>query len=124
MLDRLDQLAILSVARGVGFASLAVLCVMIAFAGHPAALLKAGGIGALLVTAVLMLKAHGASKLAYRRTEVWLMLEAHERPPDAYAQRLIASARRKALLRFALAAASVGASFLGASVLARLAGLG
>ena len=122
MTERLHQLATISVARGVGFAGLAIVCTMVGFSGSIPALLKVGGLGAALVTAVLVLKAGGAPKLSHRRTEIWLMLEAHERPPDGLAQTMIASARQGALLRFAHAAASIAAALLALSLLARLAG--
>ena len=123
MTERLNQLATISVARGVGFAGLAIVCTMIGFSGSIPALFKAGGLGAALVAAVLILKAGGAPRLPHRRTEIWLMLDAHERPPDGLAQTMIASARQIALLRFALAAAWVAAVLLGLSFLARIAGL-
>ena len=123
MTERLHQLATISVARGVGFAGLAIVCTMVGFSGSIPALLKVGGLGAALVTAVLVLKAGGAPKLSHRRTEIWLMLEAHERPPAGLAQSMISSARQSALLRFAFASAVVTAVLLGLSLLARLAGL-
>jgi hypothetical protein len=121
--ERLNQLATISVARGVGFAGLGILCMMVGFSGSPSAMLKAGGLGAALVTAVLIMKAGAAPGLPHRRTEIWLMLEAHERPPDSLAQTLIASARRSALLRFAHAAAIVSAAMLGLSLMSRIVGL-
>ena len=123
MTDRLHQLATISVARGVGFAGLAIVCTMVGFSGSIPALLKAGGLGAALVTTVLMIKASSAPRLSHRKTEIWLMLEAHERPPEGLAQALIMSARQGALLRFAFASAWVAAALLGLSLLARLAGL-
>jgi hypothetical protein len=121
--ERLNELATISVARGVGFASLAIVCTMVGFSGSIAAMLKAGGLGAALVTAVLIMKASTAPGLPHRRTEIWLMLEAHERPPDGLAQRMISSARQVALLRFALASALVSATLLGLSLIAGPIGL-
>lgn len=122
MTERLNQLATISVARGVGFAGLAIVCTMVGFTGSVPALLKAGGLGAALVATVLILKASGAPRMPHRRTEIWLMLEAHERPPEDMAQTLIVSARQHALYRFAHAAASVAACFLALSLFFRLAG--
>lgn len=120
MLERLDRLATVSVARGVAFAALAIFCIMIGFAAHLPIFLKAGGIGSLLVTAVLILKAQTAPKTAYRRTELWIMLDDDERPSGEVAQRLITIARQNALYRFAYIAAIASAAFLGSSVLAQL----
>ncbi len=115
VLERLNQLAILSVARGVGFAALAIACAMVGFYGNPHALFKFGGLGFLLIAAVLIMKARSAPDLRYRRTEVWRMLQPDERPPVAYAQRMIAAARQAALLRFAQATASVSVALLGSA---------
>ena len=119
-MDRLDQLATISVARGVAFAGLGIVCMMIGFAGHLPAFLKAGGIGFLLVAAVLILKAGTAEKTDYKRTELWLMLAENERPPGEVAQRLITTARQAALYRFANIAAMTSAAFLSSSAVARL----
>jgi hypothetical protein len=97
---------------------------MVGFAGHLPAFLKAGGIGFLLVAAVLMLKAGTAEKTAYKRTELWLMLDENERPPGEVAQRLITTARQSALYRFANLAAMTSAALLGSSAAARLLGAG
>jgi hypothetical protein len=120
MLERLDQLATISVGRGVAFAGLAIICMMIGFAGHLPAFLKAGGIGSLLVTAILLLMAQAAPRKAYKRTELWLMLNEHERPPGEVAQKLIASARQNALYRFAQIAAIASAAFLSTSAISQL----
>jgi hypothetical protein len=120
--ERLNQLATISVARGVGFAGLAIVCTMVGFSGSLPALLKAGGLGAALVTTVLIMKASTAPRVSHRRTEIWLMLEAHERPPADFAQRMIVTARRSALIRFALASAWVATALLSLSLVARLAG--
>lgn len=120
MPERLDKLAVLSVARGVAFAALAILCTMIGFAGHLPAFLKAGGLGFLLVAAVLILKAQAAPRTAYKRTELWLMLADDERPSSEAAQHLIAAARQHALYRFAHIAAVAAAAFLGSSAAAKI----
>jgi hypothetical protein len=121
VLEHLERLATVSVARGVAFAGLAIVCTMVGFAGHLPALLKAGGIGFLLVTAVLIMKAQSAPRTRYKHTELWIMLEEHERPPVELAQQLIAAARQNALYRFAHVGATVSAGFLGSSALAQLA---
>jgi hypothetical protein len=61
---------------------------------------------------VLLLKARHAPSLGYRRTELWLMLEPHERPPETCAQQVISTARQGALLRFAHSSAAISALFL------------
>ncbi len=46
---------------------------------------EAGGFGALLLSLALILKAHNARTDNFKRTEVWIMLEKNERPPEALA---------------------------------------
>lgn len=98
---RLQLLAEISTARGCGFAGLATLCLMIGLSANLAATLKAGGYSALLVMSVLLLMAQRAPSKPFRRTEVWLMLDEAERPPDPLAQRLLSGIRRAVFLRFA-----------------------
>lgn len=98
---RLHVLAEISTARACGFAGLAILCLMVGLSSSLATTLKGGGYAALLVATVLLLMARRAPAKPYRRTELWLMLDDGERPPDALAQRLLAEARRAAFLRFA-----------------------
>lgn len=100
-LQRLRTLAELSTARACGFAGLASFCLMVGLSGSPPTALKAGGYCALLVVAVLLMLAQQAPLRPYKRTEIWLMLDKSERPPEAYAQMLFAQARREAFLRFA-----------------------
>jgi hypothetical protein len=117
--ERLNELATISVARGVGFAGLAIVCTMVGFSSYLPAFLKAGGLGFLLVAAVLIVKAQAAPRTAYRRTELWLLLADHERPPAERAQQLISRARQRALYRFGLGAAILSALLLGLSIIAR-----
>lgn len=53
MLERLEKLAAVSVARGVEFAGLAIFCLMVGFAGHLPVFLKAGANRLILTTGVL-----------------------------------------------------------------------
>ncbi len=101
MPDIIRRLADLSIARGCGFASLALACIMVSLAGNPARVFEAGGFGALLLSLALILKAHNARTDHYKRTEVWIMLEKNERPPEALAADWITSARKAALLCWA-----------------------
>ena len=51
---------------------------------------------------ILIYKAYEARTKDYRRTEMWLYLEKHERPPAAYAQWASATVLRETYLTFAL----------------------
>jgi hypothetical protein len=116
MYDQIERLTTLSVARGVGFACLAVLCFMVGFAGDTVNLLRSGGFGALLIAVSLFIKARNTDPRHYRRTEVWIMLAEDMRPPADVAARMVTDARRLVLLRWSLRAALVAGFFLGAAV--------
>lgn len=105
--------AIISVARGCGFAGLAALTGMLGFAHDPPAAMKFGGMCSLLTAFVLLVKASRARFAPYKRTETWLMLEDNERPPAMFAQLVIGEARREALLQFALAHGLLALAFFG-----------
>jgi hypothetical protein len=101
----IDRLAEMAIARACGFAGLGVVAVMAGLAFDPLLSVKAGAILISMVTAVLHFFAIRAPAVPYKRTEVWLMIDAPDRPPAGIAQRLIGNARRTAYRRFALFAA-------------------
>lgn len=115
--DRLRRLAELSVARACGFSGLAILCLMVGFSFEPTIALKAGGYGALLVMATLLLAAQGAERKRFNRTELWLMLDERDRPPAALAQAMVTRARRATFLRFAYYHALIAAGLLATTLL-------
>jgi hypothetical protein len=117
MYETIERLTLISIARGVGFAALAVLCLMVGFASDFVNVLRAGGIGSLLIAVVLLIKAQNTSPETYKRTEVWIMLDPHERPPEDIAPRMVAEARRTILLRWTELSAWISAVFLAGAVL-------
>ncbi|MBM3531184.1 MAG: hypothetical protein FJX62_24180 [Alphaproteobacteria bacterium] len=101
-MEHMRRVAYETVLRACGFASLAIFCVMIGMSFQPKLAFQAGGILTILMSAILMLKAYEARTKDYRRTEMWLYLEKHQRPPAAYAQWASATVLRETYLRFAL----------------------
>jgi hypothetical protein len=112
MLQRIERLAHISVARGCGFAGLAILTFMLGLSGNMEVALQAGGVLSLAVCGVLLLKAWLAGLRSYKKTEVWLMLSPHERPHSEIAQHLIGTALCDTCLRFALLASRVAIALL------------
>lgn len=94
--DPIERAAELSVQRGVGFATLAILCAALGLAAWPPVALYVAAGSALLMAAVLELKARRAPLRPYRRTEAWLLLDPRPRLPPALAQRLIGMALARA----------------------------
>lgn len=101
ILERIESLATVSVARGCGFAMIAIGTTMVGLVYDPVQCLQIGGILSLLTTLVLILKAFNADRKPYRDTEVWLMLAPEERPPTTIAQGLVSRALKSSYLHFA-----------------------
>lgn len=118
MIDRIEQLAHVSVARGCGFAALGIVMFFIGMSGDLALAFKSAGYLSMLATTVLLLKARLARARPYRRTELWMMLKPAERPPEAVAQQLIGNTLRDVYLNFALQGAGLSAMFLSCGVVA------
>lgn len=88
-------------ARGCGFASLAIACTLLGFAHDPLALLRAGAVLVTGLAAILLLKAQLARGRPYKKTDAWLMLDPADRPPAAIAQRTMGTALEDVYRRFA-----------------------
>ena len=108
----LEQVAVQSVARGVGFGTLAISLVVVGLAGYPTLALKSGAALTLLMWAILRLKALRAPRRPYKRTEVWLMLEPRPDWPAEIAQRLIGGGLAAHAGAFCPAGSGRGAGFV------------
>lgn len=116
MTDRIAELALLSVARGCGFAALGILVLFIGLSTDLVLALKSAGYLTLLACSVLLLNATLAFRQPYRRTELWVMLKPDERPSADVAQSMISAALRDAYLEFARHAAALTIMFLMSSI--------
>jgi hypothetical protein len=123
-MDKLDEAAEFSVARGSGFAGLAIFVLMIAMIYEPRQSFEIGGVCCLIACLTLVLMATSAEKTPYKRTEVWLLLDASDRPTAEVAQRLITGARRMAFLKFAHMWGSLAAAMLTVAIVMRWLSLG
>lgn len=101
MLSQIDQLAFFTVARASGFAMLAIGTTMIGLSFDPRQCLQVGAVLSLLTALVLIGMASRALIRRYDATELWLLLDPRERPPQAIAQVIVGRALRTAYLRFA-----------------------
>ncbi len=100
-MEDIRRIAFETVARACGFGFLAIFCAMIALSFLPRSAFQAGGFLAILMTLVLVFKAHEARTRDHRRTELWLYLPGERRPPAANAQQTIAIVMRETYLQFA-----------------------
>lgn len=113
---------LVSVLRGCGFGALTIVTGMIGAANSLPLFLKTGGYGMLLMAFILILKASRADRIPYRKTEVWIMLDTSERPPDALAAAMIANARREIMLEYAYYSAITGVVLIAFELLVTLLG--
>lgn len=117
MFQQIEDLAHFSVARGCGFAGLGVMTFMVGLADNMELSLRCGGLFAMMLCLVLLLKAWHAPKTPYKQTEVWLLIPTTDRPTAAVAQQMISRCLRSAYIHFALHAALVSAGLLALSLL-------
>ena len=100
-MEKLHEVAFVSVGRAVGFAGLGILTVMISLSFDPVLALKSGGILLLILLAVLLLRTRRPVLRNFRDTEAWLLLDKADRPDEHYAARLLARALQDAYVWFA-----------------------
>lgn len=115
MLQRIEDTANVSVARGCAFGLLAIFTFMIGLVGDPHLALRSGGFLSLLMCMILVLCAWHAPHKHYKSTETWLMLPRDVRPHPEIAQRIISRVLRDAFYRFAIHAAWLAVGFLALS---------
>lgn len=100
-MDVIRKVAVMCVARAVGFGTLAISCIMFALILDPAASFRSGAIMALLMSGILLMKAHYVLHQKPRHTEVWLYLDERMRPHDDEANRRYVGVLRDVYIRFA-----------------------
>jgi hypothetical protein len=116
-MEAIERAAHISVGRACGFAGLAILCFMVGLSYEPHLSARTGGSLALLLTAVLIVKALMAPRTNHKHTETWLILAESDRPPPAAAQALIANVLRSVYLQYARYAAFCAVILLASSIL-------
>lgn len=122
-MDRLQTVAFISVGRACAFGALAIFCFVMGLSPDPIMAAKSGGVLTLVMTGILLLKRHLALKQNHRKTECWAMLPEKDRPPEAYAQRLVASVMRETYLWFARNTVLASIVFWAAALIMSLTGV-
>jgi hypothetical protein len=101
-MEEMRRAAFACAQRACLFGALAIFCTMVGLSDEPRLALKAGGMLTLMMALVLVYKAHEARRKNYRRTEMWLYVPKHVRPPEAIAQKTVSALLRETYLDFAL----------------------
>jgi hypothetical protein len=115
-MDPYRETAFFCVGRAVMFGGLAISLVMLSYAFDPATALQAGGMGGLIMSAILLWYAQTASRRPPKKTETFLLLPKEVRPRDESAIRVFGTVMTDTYLFFAVRA-------FGLSVVMILAGL-
>jgi hypothetical protein len=123
-MEHLRLVAFQSIARGCGFAGFAIFCVVAGVSFEPLLAARTGGILMTLMTVILLYKAREALVRDYRRSEMWIMLDRANRPPEAYARWAAPTVLRDAYLWFAQYAAAIAIVFWVVALAISLAGIG
>ena len=123
-MEKLHEVAFLSVGRAVGFAGLGILTVMISLSFDPVLALRSGGILLLILLAALLLRAQRPVLRNFRETEAWLLLDKADRPDERYAARLLSRALQDAYFWFARWIAGVACLAWTAAITLGLLGVG
>lgn len=116
-MQRLQEMAWVSVGRGCGFAALGIVTFMFGMSGYLPGAFKAGGILTLITSLVLLFRGWQAPVRPYKRTEVWMMLDPEHRPVDSLAQSLIGETLQRTYFDFALHSTLLAACMLAISLL-------
>jgi hypothetical protein len=122
-MERMRQIAFQTVQRACLFGALAIFCLMVGLSYDLALSFKAGGTLTVLMAGVLIYKAREARTKPYRKTEMWLYLPKHYRPPDDYAQWASATVLRETYLNFAFWTSAVAVAMWTIALLLALTGL-
>lgn len=100
-MDSVRKVAVMCTARAVMFGTLAISCVMFAFAFSPPVAFRTGAVLTMGMAVILLLKAHYALYQQPKHTEVWLYLDEHSKPRDPEAARRFGTVLRDVYGRFA-----------------------
>ena len=111
-MQKVEELALISVGRGVGFAALAIGTLMLGLSADLLNCLKAGGILSLITSLTLLMKGYRAPLKDYKRTEVWIMMTPAERQSLAREHRMIGEVLKRTYLTFALHTAFISGGLL------------
>lgn len=108
-MEHLQKVAQVCVGRALGFAGLGIFTATAGLAFDPLLAARTAAIMMTLLTIGLLMKAHGALRRDYRRTELWVMLPQEYRPPKAYAQWIASNVLHDTYLWFAQFTAAITA---------------
>lgn len=117
-MDQFDRCAFATTACDTSYVVVAAVPLMIGFSFDPTVALRIGGFLAFLFCLILLYRLYRLERRGLCCTQVWKILEPHERPVGAQDIRLAHAYLERLLMRFAKGAAGVACLLLGTSLLA------
>jgi hypothetical protein len=121
-IDRIRGCARHSIGRAFLFSLLAIGAVVAGLIGWPVTAFRSGAILTMLAGAVLLLKAAGAPRRPYRRTETWILLGKRHALAETGAQATIGAILAETYWNFAQHSAAASAALWICAFVARAAG--
>jgi hypothetical protein len=120
-MDRIRNLAVLSVRRACGFAVIAICTIMSGLLYDPLLAIRVGAFFISVGLLVLLYKAYEAPRRDHRKTELWLLLGRDAGMPEASAGRVINNILREVYIEHARYAATIALVLWIATLIGRLA---
>ena len=124
MMDAIKEASDLSIRRACGFGLLAIWTTMVGLSYEPLLAVRVGAVLMTIMGAVLLIRAWGAGRRPYKRTEVWLILNKTHNLPEARAQQVFGNILRERYLWHATAAGWVALVLWGVGIFLALFGRG
>jgi hypothetical protein len=115
-MDRLAQFAFSLTLRDASFVALAAFTLMVGFSFDPPLALVIGAHVALIFSLFLLYRVTVLTDERMKRTELWRVLEPHERPRGDFALVLAHDRLEEVLLRFSKTAAGVACTLFSLSI--------
>jgi hypothetical protein len=115
-MDRLAQFAFSLTLRDASFVALAAFTLMVAFSFDPPLALVIGAHVALMFSLFLLYRVTVLTDERMKRTELWRVLEPHERPRGDFALVLAHDRLEEVLLRFSKTAAGIACTLFSLSI--------
>ena len=115
-MDRLAQFAFSLTLRDASFVTLAAITLMVGFSFDPPLALVIGAHVALMFSLFLLYRVTVLTDERMKRTELWRVLEPHERPRGDFALVLAHDRLEEVLLRFSKTAAGVACTLFSLSI--------
>jgi hypothetical protein len=119
-MDKIRQIAVLSVRRACGFGALGIAMTMWGLIYDPVLAFQSGALLTAMVAVILYYRAMQAPQRDHTETEVWLLLDKELRPPPAYAKRIVNGTLGEVYREHARWAVGIAALFAVISLFSRM----